>query len=291
MMNYRSMLFIPGNNPGMLQSADVFDADSIIFDLEDSVSLDEKDSARTLVYEVLKTIPFDTDVVIRINPFDSKYYDLDIDMVKKLPVHSILLPKASCGSVKDLALKLKDTNIKIIALIETALGIERVFDILSSSERCIGMMLGGEDLCVDLNCERTKVGSELLYSRGRVVSCAHALKKMVIDTPFTDTFDESGLEEDTQFAKSLGFDGKASINPRQINSINEIFSPTKAQIYYAIDVVEAREKALKEGKGVFSLQGKMVDLPIIKRAENTLAAAENIGLIKRKGETYEYCGI
>lgn len=290
-MSYRSMLFIPGNNPGMLQSADVFDADSIIFDLEDSVSLEEKDAARALVYEILNTIKFNTDIVVRINPFDSKYYLKDISKLKNSNIKAILLPKASCNSMEDLDNKLKGTNIKIIALIETTLGVENAFNILNTTDRCIGLMLGGEDLCVDLNCERTKEGTEIFYSRSKVVSCCRALKKMVIDTPFTDTTDEEGLRQDTLFAKSLGFDGKASINPRQIMIINDIYSPTEEEIQYALQVVEAKEKALIEGKGVFSLYGKMVDLPVIKRAERIISTALKIGLIEKKGEAYEHIGL
>ncbi len=274
------MLFMPGNNPGMLQSADVFNADAVIFDLEDSVSLDEKDSARVLVEQLVKTIPIDTEIVVRINPFDSHFYKHDIKVMKDLPIHTILLPKASLESIKDLDSQLKDSSITIFALIETAQGIEDVFNILKSTNRCVGLILGGEDLCVDLNCERTKEGLEILYARTRVVNAAKALKRIVIDTPFTDTLDEVGLKNDCIYAKRLGFDGKASINPRQIDTINEVFSPTKKEIRQAIRIIEAKNNALKQGLGVFSLDGKMVDLPIIKRAEQTIATAIKIGLIE-----------
>ncbi len=279
---HRSLLFIPGNNPGMLQSSDVFDADSIIFDLEDSVSLEEKDAARLLVKEVLQTLEFNSEVIIRINPYDSQFFTSDVEVIKKLKVDMILLPKASIESVKELEKLLAGTDIKIMVLIETALGVEKVFDILNASTLCVGLMLGGEDLCVDLNCKRTKTGQEIMYARGRVINAARALNKFVIDTPFTDVNDVEGLTSDSAFAKSLGFDGKASINPRQICTINEIFSPTNAEIKYAVRVLEARDIALKESKGVFALDGKMIDLPIIKRAEKTIMMAEKIGLMKGK---------
>ncbi|QVK17274.1 HpcH/HpaI aldolase/citrate lyase family protein [Mycoplasmatota bacterium] len=276
----RSMLFIPGNNSGMLISSDVFDADSIIFDLEDSVALDEKDSARILVKEVLKTIHFKSEIIVRVNPFDTPYYALDVEEIKQSNIDLILLPKATVESVIDLSKRLEGTEIGIMVLIETAMGVEQVYNILDASNRCYGLMLGGEDLCVDLNCKRTKLGQELFYARGRVVNAAHALNKFVIDTPFTDIYDESGLEKDTLFAKSLGFDGKASINPRQIVSINQVFNPTIDEINHAKRIIEAKDRALKEGKGVFSLDGKMVDLPIIKRAEKIIEMASKIGLIK-----------
>lgn len=276
----RSILFIPGNNPGMLQNADVFDADSVIFDLEDSVSLDEKDSARLLVKEVLDTINFNCEIIVRINPFDTPFYEDDVNLIKNSNANLILLPKASCESVLDLTKRLETTKINIMVLIETAMGVEQVFAILSSSERCKGLMLGGEDLCVDLNCPRTKAGNEIFYARSRLVNCAKALNKFVIDTPFTDTNDEKGLIVDTKFAKSLGFIGKASINPRQIYFINKVFSPTALEIKHAKRIIAAKESALKQGLGVFALDGKMVDLPIIKRAESLLETSRKLGLIK-----------
>ncbi|ERJ13849.1 HpcH/HpaI aldolase/citrate lyase family protein [Haloplasma contractile] len=285
----RSMLFIPGNTPGMLQSADVFDADSIIIDLEDSVSVDEKDSARILLEQLLSKVQFtDVEVIVRMNPFESTDYEKDIEVLQSLDIDLILLPKAEQDSVSDLTKRLESFKYKtdVMILVETALGVEQVFDLLNTSVKVKGLMLGGEDLCVDLNCERTKTGEELLYARTRVVNAARALKKFVIDTPFTDTNDDIGLTNDTRFAKKIGFDGKASINPRQIETINKVFTPKEDEINDAKRVIEAKDQALKEGKGVFSLDGKMVDLPIIKRAERIMAVASKTGLLK-EGEHNE----
>ena len=265
----------------MLQNADVFLADSVIIDLEDSVSIDEKDAARELVRELTAFMRFkNTETIVRINPYDTDYYLLDVEVIRKCPIDMILLPKACIDSVKDLDSQLEGTNIKIMVLIETAEGIENIIDILKASKRCCGLMLGGEDLCVDLNCQRTKEGHELLYARTRLVNACKALKKMVIDTPFTDTDDVRGLKKDIILAKGLGFDGKAAINPRQIDLINQLFSPSLDEIAHAKRVIHAKNKALKEGKGVFSLAGKMVDLPIIKRATHILESARKMGLIE-----------
>jgi citrate lyase subunit beta / citryl-CoA lyase len=269
----------------MIQSADVFNADGVIIDLEDSVSIDEKDSARMLLKEAMEAIHYEnTEVLVRINPYDTSYYEQDFEIIKNLPIDTILLPKADLISIRDLEQRLTEMNspIQIFVLIETALGVEQVFDILNSTKRCVGLMLGGEDLCVDLNCKRTKEGMELLYARTRVVNAAKALKKTVIDTPFTDTLDEEGLLRDARFAKGLGFDGKASINPRQIEMINEVFSPTKEDIAEAVAVMQAKQQADEKGLGVFSLNGKMIDLPIIKRAERIISTAKKIGLIKEE---------
>jgi citrate lyase subunit beta/citryl-CoA lyase len=278
------MLFMPGNNPGMLQSADIFDADSVIFDLEDSVSIEEKDSALILVTELMKSIQLNANIVIRINPYDTAFYQTDLDLIKQLNINTILLPKASLQSMKDLDSQLEKTNINIFALIETAQGIEDVYEILKSTSRCVGLILGGEDLSVDLNCERTKEGTELFYARTRVVNAAKALKKIVVDTPFTDTIDEMGLKNDCLTARKLGFDGKASINPRQIDIINTVFSPSEKEIKFALRVIDAKNLALENGLGVFSLDGKMVDLPVIKRAEFIVHTAVKIGLIKGEND-------
>lgn len=282
----RTLLFIPGNNPAMLQSADVFEADSVIIDLEDAVSINEKDSARILVREVLNNLEFkNSEIIIRINPFDTEDYRLDLDVIMDLNIDTILLPKASIESIRDLDKVLKENNkdIKILVLIETALGVENIMNILSHSDRCVGLMLGGEDLCVDLGCKRTKEGTEILYARGRLVNAAKALNKIVIDTPFTDVNDEEGLITDTKFAKQLGFNGKAVINPRQIQFIHNVFNPSLEEIRHAERVISAKLSAEADGKGVFSIDGKMVDLPIIKRAEKVLLIAKKLGL----GESYE----
>lgn len=280
----RSMLFIPGNNPGMVQNGDVFDSDALIFDLEDSVALEEKDAARELVKQALETFEFNAELIVRLSPLDSPFFEADIEALKKLPINMILLPKASVEGVKVLEKQLRGTNINIMVLIESALGVEKVFDILSTSERCLGLMLGGEDLCVDLNCKRTKSGQELLYARMRVVNAAKALNKFCIDTPFTDVNDEEGLQKDAEFAKALGFDGKAAINPRQIITINKVFSPSEHDIKHSLRILEARDLATKEGKGVFAIDGKMVDLPIIKRAEYIIEVAKKLKLVSDNDE-------
>ena len=168
-----------------------------------------------------------------------------------------------------------------MALIETAIGLETLYDVIKASQRMIGVLLGGEDLTSDLGIKRTKEGEEIFYARNKVATVCRALKVDAIDTPFTDTNDYEGLAKDTVRAKSLGMTGKSAINPRQIEIIHAVFSPTEVELNYALRVLAAMEEAEKEGKGVFSLDGKMIDAPVINRARTTVGLGQRLGLIER----------
>lgn len=277
----RSMLFIPGNTPNLLLNGDILGADSVIMDLEDAVSPAEKDSARILVRNVLKHMDFSPcEVIVRINPVDTDYWKNDLREIIPLRPGMIMPPKASCAkdiiTVSDFIGKLEAENgiphgtVKLIPLIETALGVENAFEIAKACDRVAAIFLGAEDLSADLHCKRTKEGAEILYARQRLITAARAAGVDVYDTPFTDVNDIEGLEKDAAFAKALGFTGKASISPRHISGINEAFSPTKAEIDYAHEVMETIERAKAEGKGVVSLRGKMIDAPIVARAAQVI---------------------
>ena len=283
----RSMLFMPGNNAGMLLNADALGADSIILDLEDAVSPAEKDSARILVRNALKYLNYSNcEIIIRINSIDTDYWKSDLEEIIPLMPHMIMPPKISCAKdVQIVADYIKEVeekhNIKnfthIIPLIETALGVENAFEIAKSSDRVKAIFLGAEDLTADLRCKRTKKGDEIFYSRGRLVTAARAANIDVYDTPFTDVEDEDGLRKDALFAKSLGFTGKAAISPRHVMIINEVFSPTIEEIEYAKEVMDIIRVAKEQGKGAISLRGKMIDAPIVARAMQTLKMAEQLG--------------
>lgn len=285
----RTMLFMPGNNPGMLQTAAVFGSDAVIFDLEDAVALTEKDAARVLISEALKTIKYgNVEVVVRINPLSTPYAEKDVDVIARLKPDAILLPKACPEDVAELDRRLtkieeemgfEHNSIKIHCLVETTYGVETVFQTIKASSRVISVSLGGEDLAVDLGVKRTKASEELLYARTKIINACKACKVDAIDTPFTDTNDYEGLAADTLKAKMLGFTGKLSINPRQIDTIHKVYAPSEAEIHHAQRVMAAKEEAAKQGLGVFSLDGKMVDLPIINRAVHTLDMAKLMGLI------------
>ncbi|MHB8073226.1 HpcH/HpaI aldolase/citrate lyase family protein [Desulfosporosinus fructosivorans] len=289
----RSMLFMPGNNPGMLQDAAILGADSIILDLEDAVSLTEKDSARILVREAIKTIDYsEVEVVVRVNPLDTEFGPHDVDMIARVKPDTLLIPKANEEQIK-LVDKMLDQieaeegylagSIKLIALIETAVGLETVYNVIQASTRVVGVLLGGEDLTADLGISRTREGEEIFYARNKVATACRALRVDSIDTPFTDTDDYEGLAEDTAKAKSLGMTGKSAINPRQIEIIHSVFAPSEAELNHALRVLDAMEEAEKEGKGVFALDGKMIDAPVINRATSTVDQGIRLGLISGEG--------
>ena len=286
----RSMLFLPGNNPNMLINAASLMADAVIFDLEDAVSPAEKDAARILVRNTMKYTDLSVcEVIVRINSVDTPYWKDDINAILPQKPGLILLPKtATARDVRIVSDYMSEVELRegmeigtvgIMPLIETALGVENAFSI-ASEERVRALFLGGEDLTADLQCKRTKEGKEIEYARTRLVVAARAAGVDVYDTPFTDVNDDEGIVTDTAFAKSLGFSGKASISPRHIEVINEIFSPTASEIDYAYEVIDAIQLAKAQGKGAISLRGKMIDAPIVARAERTIAMAAALGMAR-----------
>lgn len=291
----RSMLFMPGNNPGMLQDAAILGADAIILDLEDAVSLTEKDSARILVGNAIQYLDYSqVEVVVRVNPLDTEFGSADVNMIARVKPDTLLIPKADAEEIKlvdRMLAKIEEEenyplgSIKLIALIETAWGLETIYDVIKASRRMTGVLLGGEDLTSDLGIKRTKEGDEIFYARNKVATVCRALKVDAIDTPFTDTNDYEGLAKDTAKAKSLGLTGKSAINPRQIETIHAVFAPTEEEMTHALRVLAAMNEAAKEGKGVFSLDGKMVDAPVINRARTTVELGQRLGLI-REGEDH-----
>ena len=285
----RSMLFLPGNNPNMLINAGCLGADAVIFDLEDAVSPAEKDAARLLVRNTMRYMDLDgCEIVVRINSVDTDFWRKDLDTVIPCKPDVILLPKSAesadirlvdeYSSDLEEKLELQKGGVQIMPLIETAMGVENAFAIASSCKRVCALFLGAEDLTADLQCKRTKEGREIEYARQRLVVAARAAGVDVYDTPFTDVNDDEGIVTDARLAKAFGFTGKASISPRHVDVINEVFSPTLAEIEYAYEVVEAIRVAKEMGKGAVSLRGKMIDAPIVARAERTIAMAKALGL-------------
>lgn len=288
----RSLLFLPGNNPNMLINGNCLGADAVIFDLEDAVSPQEKDAARILVRNTMRYMNFAMcETVVRINSVDTAYWKKDLEVIIPQKPDLILLPKA--GTKEDVLIAdeyiseiekkcgLKEGTVGLMPLIETALGVENSYKIASSTDRVKALFLGAEDLTADLQCKRTKEGKEIEYARTRLVVAARAAGVDVYDTPFTDVNDDEGIVIDTKKAKSLGFTGKASISPRHVEVINEVFSPTEEEISYAYEVIEAIRLAKEQGKGAISLRGKMIDAPIVARAERTISMAKALGMDRR----------
>lgn len=283
----RTMLFIPGNNPGMLQNGGVFGADSVILDLEDAVAPNEKDAARFLVSQALKTINYgSSERVVRINPLDT-FGRYDIRAMVPCQPDALLVPKVESAHDIQKAVDLiaeyesKDQKaVKIIALIETPRGIAEAFAIAQANRRVAALALGAEDYTAALGAKRTKEGTEIYTARTLVINAAAAAGIPSIDTPFTDANDENGLYRDTVVGKELGFKGKLAINPRQIDIIQGVYNPSASDIEWAEQVIEAIRRAENEGSGVASLNGKMVDAPIVNRAERIMQLARLLGLVE-----------
>ena len=285
----RSMLFLPGNNPNLLINGNCLGADAVIFDLEDAVAPAEKTAARVLVRNTLKYMDF-TGIgrIVRINSIDTPYWQKDLDQIMPYKPDLILLPKTSSAweaqeadrymTALEEKLGFEPNTVGLMPLIETAMGVENSFAIATAAKRVKALFLGAEDLTADLRCKRTKEGREIEYARTRLVVAARAANIDVFDTPFTDVNDDEGIVVDAELAKALGFSGKASISPRHVEVINRVFSPTMAEIDYAYEVIEAIRIAKEQGKGAIALRGKMIDAPIVARAERTISMAVEMGL-------------
>ncbi len=285
----RSMLFLPGNTPNILQNGDALGADAVIFDLEDAVAPDQKDAARILVRNTMTYLDFSkVEIIVRINSVDTDFWKKDLDTIVPLKPSLIMPPKCSCAqdvltvdaylSVLEEKLGFAPNTIRLIPLIETALGVENAYQIASCTKRVAAIFLGGEDLTADLQCKRTKESQEIEYARSRMVCAARAAGVDVYDTPFTDVNDDEGIRIDAEKAKSLGFTGKSSISPRHVPVINEVFSPSQRDIEYAYEVMEAIRRGKEEGRGAVALRGKMIDAPVVNRAKRVIETAEALGL-------------
>ncbi len=282
--NRRSMLYIPGNNPAMLQNGGVYGADSVLLDLEDAVALNQKDAARILVRNMVKSISYyDCEVTVRVNHISTPFGKADLEEIVPLQPDAIRFPKTE--SVEELLEIIKfieeiedkhnlpHDKMKIHAMIETAMGVKNVYEIAKCSNRIDAITIGGQDLTADMGIVKTKDNVGIDYARKRIVMAAKAARIDAIDTVFADIEDEEGLREETTYIKKIGFAGKAVINPRQISVVNEVFMPTEAEIRKASKIYRGYIKAVQEGVGVFAIDGKMVDAPVMERAKLVLEVA------------------
>ena len=274
-------MFVPGNNPGMMADAHIYGPDSIMLDLEDSVTMAEKDAARLLVHNALKSIDFGgTEMVVRINPLNTPYGKKDVEAVVKAGVQVIRMPKTeTADEVRELEAEIlkvekeigREGETQIMAAIESALGIVNAYEIATASKRMMGIALGAEDYSANLKTNRTPGGAELLLAREQIVVAARAAGIACFDTVYSNLDDMETFRKEVELIKTLGFDGKSIINPRQIEVVNEVFTPTEKEINKARAVVAAIKEAQAKGSGVIAVNGKMVDRPVVLRAERTIA--------------------
>lgn len=277
----RTMLYVPGNSPAMVKDIYIYQPDSIMFDLEDSISLSEKDSARFLVSEALKKVDYQgIETVVRVNGLETEFGLKDLEMIVMAQPDVIRLPKTETASdvheVEAIIERIeKENNIpigktKMMAAIESAKGVINASAIASSSKRLIGIALGAEDYVTNLKTNRSPEGIELLFARCQILNAARAAGIAALDTVYSDVENEEGFRKEVEHIKQLGFDGKSIINPRQIDIVHEIYAPKVKEIEHALKVITAIKQAEKDSLGVVSLNGKMIDKPIVERAERVL---------------------
>jgi citrate lyase subunit beta / citryl-CoA lyase len=282
-----SRLYLPGNTPGLMINAGLHSADGIILDLEDSVAPEKKDEARLLVRNALRQINFcGAERMVRINQGEKGIEDLHFVIPHN--VNLILIPKCENASyVKRVESEIRNikeshninNQVFLMPIIESALGIENSFDIARSSEDVVALAIGLEDYTADLGVPRTTGGMESLYARTRLVVAAKAAGIQPIDSVFSDVGDMEGLKQTVQISKSLGFEGMGCIHPRQIAVIKEGFAPDTIEVEKSKKIVVAYETAKLNGLGVVALGTKMIDPPVVARAQKTIDLAVQLGLL------------
>ncbi|CAI2407598.1 Citrate lyase subunit beta [Serratia liquefaciens] len=285
----RSMLFVPGANAAMVSNAFIYQADALMFDLEDSVILREKDAARRLVYHALQHPLYqEVETIVRVNALDSAYGLADLQAVVRGGADIVRLPKTdSAQDVVDMDREIAAIEADcgrpvgstgLLAAIESAAGITQAVAIAHASPRLIGIALGAEDYVRNLRTERSPEGIELLFARCSILQAARAAGIQAFDTVYSDANNETGFLQEAALIKQLGFDGKSLINPRQIELLHNLYAPTAKEVAHAQRVVDAAAAAEQEGRGVVSLNGKMVDSPVIERARLVLQRAALSGI-------------
>jgi citrate lyase subunit beta/citryl-CoA lyase len=288
-----SRLYLPGNTPNLMINAGIHKPDGIILDLEDAVAPDKKFEAGFVVRNALRQIDFyGAERMVRINQVPRGLYDLDIIVPSN--VNLILIPK--CEG-KDHVIKVNERiekikkekgingDIWLMPIIESALGVMRAFEIATAADNITSIAIGLEDYTADLGTRRTQEGTESFFARSMVVNAARAAGIQPIDSVFSDISDMEALKQNVLASKALGFDGMGCIHPRQIRVIHENFAPDDAEIEKAKKIVSAFIEATEKGLGVVSLGSKMIDAPVVKRAEKTVNLAISLGKLSKEWRT------
>ncbi len=277
----RCLLFMPGDDLKKIQKGISLGVDAVVMDLEDGVALNRKASARTTIATALSDLDFGrSEKIVRLNPIGSGLETDDLAAVLPLRPDSLMLPKVeSATQVQWVADQIAGTDIRLLALIETARGVVNLKDIAAATDRLDTLIFGAEDLAGDIGATRTKAGWEVFYARSAVVTHAAAFGLQAIDTLCIDFNNETALLEDCVIGAQLGFAGKLAIHPKQVPIIQDAFTPNDAQIDYARRLIASHIQQQADGVGAFAFDGKMIDRPAIRAAEQVLAKAQAAGKI------------
>ena len=284
-----SRLYLPGNTPRMMLNAGIHHPDGIILDLEDSVAPERKAEASILVRNALRQVDFyGAERMVRINQLPGGLRDLE--EIVPHHVHVILIPKCESGEqVQQVDERVRgileaagqDRKVYFMPIIESCLGVEKAYDIATSSERVVAMAIGLEDYTADLGVKRTSTGEESLYARTRLVNACKAAGIQPIDSVYSDVEDMKGLQHTVMRSRALGFEGMGCIHPGQIAVIHAGFRPGEEEIMRAEEIIGAFHEAEARGEGVVALGSRMIDPPVVKRAWQTMELAYRFGLRER----------
>jgi len=272
-------MFSPGDQPELMRKAPDTGADVIVFDLEDAVAPAKKAEGRAAVREVVTDTDPDAELCVRINPVGDGG-EADVAAVfggsDRPVVDSVMLPKVGSATAVEGAADLlaeHGAQLPVLALLETAAGVLNAEGI-AEADPTDAVLLGAEDLAADIGATRTGEGTEILHAREHVVLAAASARVDAIDTLYTDYEDTEGLAADARFGRDLGFDGKMAIHPGQVPVINDAFTPDEAEVEWARKVLAARDEAVENDVGVFSVEGEMIDAPLISQAEDVVRRYE-----------------
>lgn len=287
----RTMIFLSAQKPGLIKDPLIYGADSLMLDLEDAVAENQKDAARFSLYHALKTVDYgDTEVIVRINGLDTPHWREDVRVCVAAGADGVRIAK--CESAGDVIAVEKAVEAAeeefhkekgrtlLMAALESPKGILNAQEIAAASKRMFGIAISGGDLRRTMQVSPVRGGIELNTARGLVVLAARAAGVQCFDTVFTDLNDEEGFRAEALLDKQMGFDGKSLVNPRQIAAVHEIYAPSEKEITAAEKIVRAVRENAAKGVGVFTVDGKMIDIAFLPGAERTIALAKACGMYK-----------
>lgn len=287
----RTMIFLSAQKPGLIKDPLIYGADSLMLDLEDAVAENQKDAARFSLYHALKTVDYgDTEVIVRINGLDTPHWREDVRVCVAAGADGVRIAK--CESAGDViavekAVEAAEEEFRkekgrtlLMAALESPKGILNAQEIAAASKRMFGIAISGGDLRRTMQVSPVRGGVELNTARGLVVLAARAVGVQCFDTVFTDLNDEEGFRAEVLLDKQMGFDGKSLVNPRQIAAVHEIYAPSEKEIIAAEKIVRAVRENAAKGVGVFTVDGKMIDIAFLPGAERTIALAKACGMYK-----------
>ena len=287
----RSMMFLNAQKPSLIKAPYLYGADSLMLDLEDAVAVTAKDTARFSLYQALKNVDYrGCERVVRINGLDTEYWKEDIRCAVAGGADVLRIPKTEDArmvkAVEDAVLAAErefnrpEGSTLLMAALESAKGVMNAYEVCTSSERMIGIALSGGDYTKDLQTKITGTGVELMGARQHMIIAARAAGVQCFDTVWTDLDNLEGFRKEVMLIKDMGFDGKSIINPRQIPIVHEVFTPSMKEIIFSEKVIREIDSKRKEGIGVFTVDGKMIDIAFYDGAQRVIALAKASGVYK-----------